>query len=180
MDKETTFHVPVRPYSPIDALNRRAAAMGSPRYASGAAYADYNGHHVNVWWNSYRGYYIAEYFWAGRIVLARGEFGTCLVAALNEYDRGALGASVSVTPREDDAEALAVCNANTRLVRGNVEFGKNSVWWTWRHQAASESARDAANPRCQVRIFDWDVMQASETLEAYEAAVKAKHGRVWV
>jgi hypothetical protein len=176
---EHNYYVPVRPYSPIDALNRRAAAMGSPRYAAVTSNADYNGHHVTVSWNSYRGYYIAEYFWAGRIVLTRGEFDVCLAAAFVEYDRGALGASVTVAPREDDFKALVMCCANARLVSGNVEFGFKSSWWTWRHQAASESARDAANPRAMARIFDWDLMQAAHSLEEYEAAIKAKHGRVW-
>ena len=73
-----TFHLPVRPYSPIDALNRRAAALGSPGYAQATAYADYNGHHVTLSYNSYRGYYIAQYFWAENIA-TQAEGLRCLV-----------------------------------------------------------------------------------------------------
>ena len=88
---EIEFHVPERPYTPIDALNRRAAAVGSPRYAALTSHADYNGHQVTVAFNDYRQYYTAEYFWAGRQVLARGSFEACLQAALREHARGALG-----------------------------------------------------------------------------------------
>jgi hypothetical protein len=68
------FHLSVRPYSPIDAHNRAAAAKGSSRYAGATAGADYNGYHVTLAWNDYRRYYVAEYFWAGRVVIARGGF----------------------------------------------------------------------------------------------------------
>lgn len=168
------FYLPVRPYTPIDALNRRAAAVGSPRYAAGASTADYNGHAVRVWWNDFRRYYIAEYQWAGRNVLARGTFEDCLRAALSEYDRGALGASVMVAPRPDDAEALAACEAHPRLVPGRVP--ENSEWLTWRHSAAAQSVRDYANPGRACLIFDWDLMQAADSEGAYLAALKAKYG----
>lgn len=38
------YHLPVIPFSPIDALNRRAAAVGSIGYAEAASHANYNGH----------------------------------------------------------------------------------------------------------------------------------------
>jgi len=88
--------LPTRPYTLVDAVNRMAAATGSPGYAVAASGADYNGHHVSVFWNSYRGYWISEYFWAGRVVLARGTLAQCLVAAREEYNRGAKGATVLV------------------------------------------------------------------------------------
>src|ERR1700722_10981800 len=134
----TVFHLPVRPYSPIDALNRRAAALGSQRYAELTGHADYNGHHVTLSWNSYRGYYVAEYTWAGRVVIARGDFVHCLAAVLAEYRRGALGASASVSPREDDEVAIAACKATQDLVEGNIwERNENGSrlgmgsWYTW-------------------------------------------------
>lgn len=180
------FHLPVRPYSPIDALNRRAAALGSPRYVELTSYADYNGHHVTLSWNSYRGYYVAEYFWAGRVVLARGSFDVCLAAVLAEYNRGALGASASICPREDDAAAIATCTARDELREGDIwdrDGGASAIkkgsWHTWQHECAAASARDYANPHALVMLFDWTLMQASETREAYEAALTAKHGRVY-
>lgn len=181
-----SFHVPVRPYSPIDALNRRAAALGSPRYAQLASYADYNGHHVNVWWNDYKQYYIAEYRWAERIVLQRGRIEDCIKAALREYDRGALGASVEVSP--NDEAALAYCEAEPRLVKGSLwvqdESGRGrnfreGSWYTWQHQAAAESARDSANPRGRVLIFDWEIMQASSDRADYNARLTAKYGHTY-
>lgn len=106
---DTKFWIPTRPYNLIGAINRMAAATGSMRYAQLAADADYNGHHVTVSFNDYRGYWIAEYFWAGRNVLARGELSHCLRAAKEEHDRGALGSTVVVTVStdEDAAEVMA-------------------------------------------------------------------------
>ena len=97
MTTATSLWLKTRPYTLIDAVNRKAAALGAPRYAQQATYADYNGHHVTVSWNTYRRYWVAEYFWAGRVVLARGTLVDCLAAAKREYDRGALGAAVVVT-----------------------------------------------------------------------------------
>lgn len=172
----TCFHIPTRPYSPIDAHNRRAAAVGSPRYAAAASNANYNGHRVSVTWNDYRGYYIAEYYWAGRVVLARGSFEQCLRAAVEEHNRGALGSSVVVYPREGDAETIALCERTPELVPGVIE--RISEWWTWRHEAASEGVRDFRSP-APVLIFDWPLMEATESREAYEAALRAKYGRVY-
>lgn len=187
MNTTTRFHLPVRPYSPIDALNRRAAALGSPRYAELTGYADYNGHHVTLSWNSYRQYYVAEYHWAERIVIARGSFDSCLAAVLAEYKKGALGASASINPREDDAAAVAACEAANDLVRGDLweqqEDGTRKLglpsWHTWRHECAAASARDYAHPNALAMVFDWELMQAAETREAYEAALKAKYGRCY-
>ncbi len=183
------FHLPVRPYSPIDALNRRAAALGSPRYAQATAYAyaDYNGHHVSVSWNDYRGYYVAQYYWAERIVLARGSFADCLRAALAEYARGALGASAEGDSRGAALEAVALCGASPERGSGSgwdCEPGQSSrvasAWYTWRHECAAASAHDSANPRATVMIFDWDLMQKFETRAEYEEALRTKHGRVYL
>lgn len=73
----TTYHTPCRPFGIIDAHNRSAAATGGIRYASAAMGANYNGHHVVVEWNSFRGHYVAGYMWAGWHVIARGDFTAC-------------------------------------------------------------------------------------------------------
>lgn len=181
------FHLPVRPYSPIDAHNRSAAAKGSPMYAMATAYANYNGHHVTLSWNDYRRYYVAEYFWAGRVVLARGKFADCLNVVLSEYARGDLGASATILIPADDAEALEIARSSKGIVEGSLwreEPGgmrtlNAGAWWTWRHSVGAESARDMANPRYQTLIFDWDLLQSSETRLAYEAALRVKYGRVY-
>jgi hypothetical protein len=187
MANEVEFHLPVRPYSPIDAHNRMAAALGSPRMASSTHYADYNGHHVTLSWNDYRGYYVAEYFWGGRVVIARGTFSSCLDAVLQEYNRGALGASATIAIRADDTESLAMIKIRPEIVAGSLWVSNadgtrdlsRGQWWTWRHQVASESARDMANP-CAIKIlFNWDLCQASNSREEYERALKAKYGRVY-
>lgn len=182
---ELVFHLPERAYTPIDSLNRRAAAVGSPRYGQLAAHANYNGHRVSVAFNTYRQYWTAEYFWAGRQVLARGKFADCLRAALAEYDRGALGSSVVVIVldglwRASDEEldqALAACRAEPRLVEGREP--ESPDWYTWRHAVAAQCARDSAHPQSGALIFDWDLMQAVESEAAYLDAVRAKHGRTY-
>lgn len=167
------YHLPMREFSPIDALNRRAAAIGSPRYAQATAGADYNGHAVRVWWNNYKRYYIAEYQWAGRVVLARGALAQCLRAALAEYDRGALGSSVSVVCNEADVDA-EVADTLTRYTAGTEP--KHPSWWTWRHAAARECARDSANPGMIVLRWDWELLQAASSRNAYEDELTMKYG----
>ena len=103
----TSLWLKTRPYTLIDAINRKAAATGSERYARLSADAEYNGNHVSVAWNEYRRYWVAEYWWAGRIVLARGSFDQCLRAAKDEYDRGALGATVLVSASTLEEVAFA-------------------------------------------------------------------------
>lgn len=168
------FHLPTRPYSPIDELNRRSAAMGSVRYATLTSHANYNGHHVSAYWNDYRKYYVADYTWAGRVVLARGKAEQCTAAAIAEYDRGALGASVAVHLRGEDVERVLL--QFPQLVPG---CEPRPEWRTWRHQCAGEAARDAANPRLSVLLFDWDLMQQANSRDEYIEALRTKHGRVY-
>ena len=172
-----TFHLPTRPYSPIDYLNRRSAAQGSMQYAQAASHADYNGHSVSLYWNEYRGYYLAEYQWGERVVIARGSFAQCLAATLAEYNRGALGSSASVTPRDDDAESISLCESTSALISGPLP--QKEPWWTWRHTVAGSCARDYCHPGKMTMIFDWEVMQSATDEESYYQAVKAKHDRAY-
>lgn len=176
-DTESRYYVPTRPYTPIDALNQRAAAVGSPRYAQLASHADYNGHRVTVAFNDHRGYYTAEYVWAGRVVLARGSFAQCLAAALAEQARGALGGTVRVYLPSSDADAIALCEATPALLAGDEP--DPLPWYTWQHSCAAQSARDYAHPRASYLIFDWELMQAAANEQAYLDAVRAKYGQVY-
>jgi hypothetical protein len=92
----TMMYLPIRPYGVIDAINRVALATGGVRGAMAGSHADYNGHSTQVSFNDRRQYWVAEYTWAGRNVLARGEFESCVQAAKHEWDRGALGAAAQV------------------------------------------------------------------------------------
>jgi hypothetical protein len=155
--------------------------------ASLTSHADYNGHHVTLTWNSYKGYYVAEYFWAGRVVLARGSFVDCLRAVMVEYERGALGASASIAPRADDTDAMSIARATLGIVEGSLWIDQpdhtrevsRDTWWTWRHQVGSESAKDMANPGAPKIIFNWDLCQMSTSREDYEKALLAHYGRVY-
>ena len=166
------YHAPTHPYSPIDALNRNAAALGSPGYGRATAHADYNGHRVSVTYNDYRRYYIAQYTWAGRHVLARGSFATCLAAALREHARGALGSSVAVFPETDEDATL--CENTPELLAGSL-CDEDRSWYTWRHQCAAASARDSANPGMSRMIFDWPLMQDAISKDDYILALREKY-----
>lgn len=99
------FYLPTVPFSVIDAVNRYAAATGSPRYACASSGADYNGHHVAVTFNTFRGYWIAEYMWAGRNVIGRGSLAEALTEGKRLHARGAKGATVTAVypePRASD------------------------------------------------------------------------------
>lgn len=170
------FHAPIIPYSPIDALNRRAAALGSPGYAMATAYADYNGHSISVSFNDYRQYYVAQYYWAGRVVLARGDAKQCISAAMKEYNKKALGTSVYVNIKKDDHEAIDFAKNTDGLFEGPLP---EPDFITWKHQVAAESVRDYANPGMLVRVLDWDLIQKSDSLKEYEEKVKEKYGRCW-
>lgn len=178
MNTTIQFHAPERPYTPIDSLNLRAAAAGSPVHAMKSEGASYNGHHVTLDWNDRRGYYITQYFWAGRRVLARGDFAHCLQAAMREYDRGAVSSCVSVWVRDGDTDARSLCESTPGLVVGTMPNGPRE-WYTWRHEVAADSVRDYAHPGYLAIHFDWDLLQASKDRNQYQDAIRAKYGQVY-
>lgn len=127
-EKAVEYHMPVRPYGLIDAINRRSAAIGSVGYAMACSNASYNGHHVSVTWNSYRGYYVAEHYWGERVVHARGTIEACIRAALREYDRGDLGASVAVYVEAKDLASVSA-DLLARLTPGPITFEADGGAW---------------------------------------------------
>jgi hypothetical protein len=84
---------------------------------------------------------------------------------------------VSVAVPTTDAGAVALAEAEPRLTRGEEP---SASWYTWRHKAAAEAARDVACPRALALIFDWPLMQSVNDREAYEQALRAKYGRVYL
>jgi hypothetical protein len=114
MTDHIQFWLPTKPYTIIDAINRRAAATGSVRYAMAASSADYNGHHISLCWNEFRQYYVGEYHWGERVVITRNEdFSLALEACIREYDRQGRGASLFVAPQTD--ADLGICMNHPRL-----------------------------------------------------------------
>jgi hypothetical protein len=133
------FHVPTKPFTAIDAINRVHVATGSPRLAMAGESADFNGHANHIDFNWYRGYYVGEYHWAGRNVWYRGgSLASAIEAGIREYDQQGKGASLSVLV-EKDAD-LAVARAHPRLVEGTEDVTK-ADWWTWQHAHAGDFVR---------------------------------------
>jgi len=132
-----------RPITPIDIINRRAAATGSAHHAMAASNANYNGHRVSV---SYKPHAVsgptwnAEYWWAGRVVLGRGSFKSCLDAAMSYFERGDRGAAVVVVVDGEAPEPVedqkAACEA-AGLSQGDLQDKR--PWWTGTHAAVSDA-----------------------------------------
>jgi hypothetical protein len=161
-----TFHLPTRPYSLIDGINRVAAATGSPGYAQQTADANYNGHFVAfVEPNKFKCYWTCYYFSAGIHTIGRGSLVDCLDAAEREYDRGALGASasVSVTSEAD----VATMRARARWVEG--EEGTFS-WLTPLHKEINHAFWLERHGVCFGAV---GLLANSKTVEEFKAKVDA-------
>jgi len=145
-DKYEAYELPTIPFSPIDLINRRAAATGSMTYAMLTGSADYNGHRVSVSfkdkavcgpvWN-------AEFYWGERMVLGRGSFAHCLDAALAYYKQGHKGAHVVIGLSPLAPEPL---EEQRRLVlaAGGVPYSYDGSeakpsWWSGKHEAVSDA-----------------------------------------
>jgi hypothetical protein len=182
MDTEqpTRYFLPTRSYDLVAAVNRLCIATGTTRMAMAASHADYNGHHVTVRRNdfAYGGYIPPEqrdargwraiFTWSGINWLARGtNFQAALDAAVREYNRGALGASVSVCDVDTDEKRAACEAAGLQPWSEAAEAAADASWRTWAHDAVSEIVRD---------YRDWGVdslalARASSDLAQYRAKV---------
>lgn len=147
------YELPPIALTPVDVVNRRAAATGSMRYAAATAYADYNGHAVSVGWNDYRQYWVAEYFWAGRMVIGRGSLSVCLQAARDEYRKGSRG--TTVTCLIDARAHESVETQRHHLREHGFERAPETPaglppprpsYWTAKHYAASDAAHYELSP----------------------------------
>ena len=126
MKDHVAFHLPRKPLSLIDAINRCAAATGSIHNAMLTADADYNGHALSLTWNDYRSYYVCEYYWGERVVIARSaNFAIALAAAKREFSRQGRGAILRVSVRPQDAD---IARNDPDLIEG-VEVEDPSRDW---------------------------------------------------
>lgn len=127
------YWLPTIPYNVIDAVNRVSLATGSCGGAMAGANANYNGHYVTVSYNDYRRYWVTEYFWAGRVVLARGTLEQCLAAAKGEYSRGALGTTVTMTSPVTEEQEAACIAAGFQPYSEEIDRAHVATWRTPLH-----------------------------------------------
>ncbi len=174
------FSIPAIAYTPIDALNRAAAAVGSYRTAMLSRSANYNGHRITVEYNSFRKNWVAFYYYGGHFYLARGSFQEAIKAAFNYMKRGALGSSVRITLRVTDNgfdDAFDFCCKHDAIQNKEWEREDSLDWWTWQHDVAGSSVKDSCRPYSNTILFDWDIMQCSFNKEDYIQNLKEIHGR---
>lgn len=134
--------LPTIPYTLVDAVNRAAAATGSVRYAQLSADASYNGHHVSVYYNDYRNYFLCEHYWGERVVHARGEMAAALRAGKYEYDlghRGTVVVTCDLTPEEADYARSLGYTTYTK----EIEEAHNATWMTDLYGLVGEAMGDA-------------------------------------
>jgi len=146
-EKRKSYWLKTIPYSPVDLINRRAAATGSVSYAMATADAGYNGHLISV---SFKPHAVsgpiwnAEYTWGGRVVIGRGSLESCLKAAKRKYDQGDKGCVVKGRTHEEAPMSL---EEQEQLFK---EFGfeerteeseqkHRETWWTGTHEAVQEA-----------------------------------------
>lgn len=172
---KTIFWMPTRPYDITAAINRMAAATGSLRRAMASATADFNGHCVTMRFNDFRGYWVAEYFWGGRMVVWRGEFKPTMDAAVREYNRGALGASVFVHVETEEHAALCRAAGLTEYTK-DIDAAHHATWFTDLHKEVSAAIRLER----EVGIPATSFLVSSATLAEYNAKVDGfvAHARV--
>jgi len=136
-----TWKTPTVPYTLIDAVNRAAAATGSPRYAMAASGADYNGHRVDVDTGIRRGWR-AHYTWAGLRWLERGAtFERALETALRSREALAKGGQVRVRfseyAKDDDHlptdERRALLRDRGLLPEDEADAADAAEWRDWRY-----------------------------------------------
>lgn len=170
------YHAPTKPFSIIDAHNRRALAQGNNPAAGFSA--DYNGHRVDLEWNDYRGEYVGSYVWNGINRIARGSLESVAHRCLDFHARGGRGASLNVRVRAEDAHVLAPFVEAGELVETTEESAAaDMVWHTWRHEVAADCAPDSAAPSRRRFIFDIDLLEEADNAHAYRVALQAKYGR---
>ena len=161
------FYLPTKPYSVVDAINRVAAATGSVGYARGSANANYNGHYINLSWNDYRGYYVAEHYWGERVVHARSADPVAAVrAAVCEYQAQGRGASLHASVRSEHADAVRALDL---LIEG-TEPSDYGPWYTWRHKLVGDAmswerhfpGEGQAALLCAADEADYDYLRSSK------------------
>lgn len=158
------YWLPTRPYTLVDAVNRAAAATGSFRNAQLSADANYNGHAVQVTYNSYRDYCVCEHYWGGRVVHCRGTMEEALRAGCREYDLGHRGTSVITDP-------LTPAEAESAVALGYKPWSKeaaeawHSTWCSELYTCVHDAIRDATTHL---------LLQASDKID-YEERCKRLH-----
>lgn len=196
--KPTAFWIPTKPYSATDCLNRISAATGSVRNAIAAANSNYNGHALTLSWNQYRQYYVGEYFWGERVVLARGtDFKSVLETMIDAFDRGGRGTRLIIHVRVDLTEVLdgegKVSKAKIEVPHGldqelamthprlaphskEIEAAHDATWRTWQHNRMNEAINWERQLGVPLSVF-FDSTSSEDWNARREAFLEARRNR---
>jgi len=159
--------MPYKPMTVTDAINHYAAATGSPAYAQSCESAHYMGYRAWMNFNDVRGYWIAEYTWAGRRVIARGSFEEVLGALVRFQEGNGKGGCVSVYCTNDAEVAACEAVGMVPWSKEADEAAYNAVAW-WGTEVSS-----AFRLQQQVGIPAVHMLATSNSLDEYRAKVDA-------
>jgi len=162
------YYFPTNPYTLEQAIARRQAATGSVQLAMDADHAPYNGHCIVLHWNDFRGYYVGEYHWGERVVVARSKnFLEALKWTKSEYDSQGAGASLHVTPLARDEH---FCQNVPGLLPWSEEeeASLEKVWRTWKYGEITQAIWNEEKLGCPALTF----LRNSTTKEEYIQAVQ--------
>ena len=144
-----TLYMPTIPLTPLDLINRRDAATGSPARAHASSAADYNGHHVSIQYlpDAFTGpKWVASYYWGERVYLGRGTLPRCIGATRGYYDSGPRGAGAQLTTSEHAPETVDAQVGLAELLGFHKRDESNGrrgpwrePWWTGAHAAVVDA-----------------------------------------
>lgn len=108
------------PCSLVDMVNRRAAATGSIVYAALTGYANYNGHHIMVAHNDYRGYWVAA--------SNSGEHGVAAAFGYDSIAKSDKTGAIVLINRADDGSITSIFAAKvgTKGIKSNTWYRLNA------------------------------------------------------
>ncbi|MEE8578365.1 MAG: hypothetical protein V3S78_00290, partial [Hyphomicrobium sp.] len=159
-------------------------ASGSFDYAMATASADYNGHHVIVAWRPHAvggARWVAEYFWGGRFVLARGSYERCVKAAAEYYAGGDKGASVAVELDRTAPEVFEEQRIHARLY--GYEPGDlprdvtKAAWWSATHEAVRDAVHYKRLPYGRELMYEALTYDGDDWPAKRDAILDARRGK---
>lgn len=142
----------------VDLINRVSASIGSVAIAQSSEYSNYNGHSVRMSFNDRRGYWIVEYTWAGRQVIARGSFKEVLGYAFRFHATNGASGSLTVYCKDESNEVDCIEAGLTEHTSEIADKAYSELLPEWVHSEAVSL----------VHLQKFKAVNFAKLLQAYE------------